>query len=63
MQEGFDFVPEVDLEDPFDDLTAWEWLQTRNQFNENGGVSGEEFNYMVAAIEKAIAAHRAKNRS
>ncbi|MFK7936447.1 MAG: hypothetical protein AB8G22_23230 [Saprospiraceae bacterium] len=53
LQEGFEFVPEVDLDDPFDDLTAWEWLNTRTQPNEEGGIAGESFNYMIAAIEKA----------
>ncbi len=63
LQEGFDFVPEVDLEDPFDDITAWEWLQTRTQFNEDGGINGEEFNYMIAAIEKADMVEEYNNRS
>jgi len=53
LQKGIDFEPEVDLTDPFADLTAWEWLQTRNARNEDGGIIGEEFDYMVAAIQKA----------
>lgn len=53
LQRGFDFEPEVDLTDPFADLTAWEWLQTRTARNDEGGLIGEEFDYMIAAIEKA----------
>ena len=53
LQEGIEFVPEVDLTDPFADITAWEWLQTRTKLNDNGSINGEEFNYMIAAIEKA----------
>ena len=53
LQEGIEFVPEVDLTDPFANITAWEWLQTRTKLNDNGSINGEEFNYMIAAIEKA----------
>jgi len=53
LQRGFDFEPEVDLTDPFADLTAWKWLQTRTTRTEEGGLIGEEFDYMIAAIEKA----------
>ena len=53
LQQGFDFVPEVDLTDPYGDMTAWEFIQSRVVFNEDGGISGEELNYMAAAIERA----------
>lgn len=53
LQRGFDFQPDVDLTDPFADMTAWEWLQTKTTFNDEGGLIGEEFNYLVAAIQAA----------
>ncbi|WP_242204054.1 hypothetical protein [Aestuariivivens insulae] len=53
LQESFDFVPEVDLTDPFADMTAWEYIQTRTTLNDEGKLSGEELNYMIAAIKKA----------
>ncbi|MBD0834771.1 fasciclin domain-containing protein [Aestuariibaculum suncheonense] len=53
MQETFDFKPEVSLVDPFEDITAWDFIQTRTALNEEGGLSGEELNYFIAAIKKA----------
>ena len=53
LQENFDFKPEVDLTNPHDNLTAWEFIQTRTALNDEGELSGEELNYMVAAIKKA----------
>ena len=53
LQQGFDFVPEVDAEDPYDDMTAWEFIQSRNVLTDEGGLNGEELNYMIAAIERA----------
>lgn len=54
LQEGFDFVPDVDLTDPYDNMTALEFIQERaNVFTEDGGISGEEMHYMAAAIEAA----------
>ena len=53
LQEGYDFVPEVDAIDPFDDITAWEWVQTRTALLEDGSLNGEEMNYMIAAIKRA----------
>jgi len=38
---------------PSCDLALQEGLQTRTQRNDEGGLIGEEFNYMIAAIEKA----------
>lgn len=54
LQQGFDFVPEVDLNEPHGNKTALEFIQERaNVFTEDGGISGEELHYMAAAIEKA----------
>tara|TARA_R110002033_G_scaffold15675_10_gene44055 strand:+ start:905 stop:1633 length:729 start_codon:yes stop_codon:yes gene_type:complete len=53
LQDTFDFVPEVDLTDPFANMTAWEYIQTRTALNDEGNLSGEELNYMIAAIKKA----------
>jgi len=53
LQEGFTFKPDVDLTDPFDDITAWQFLQQNTQLNEEGELDGELYNYMVAAIEAA----------
>jgi hypothetical protein len=53
LQEGFTFTPDVDFEDPFSDITAWQFLQQNQQLNEEGGLNGELYNYMVAAIEAA----------
>lgn len=63
LQDNFDFKPEVDLTDPFDDMTAWEYIQTRtalrSDINDNfdpdediDGPSNEELHYMIAAIKK-----------
>lgn len=55
LQERFVFVPEALAEDPFGDLTAWEFLTSaRSQaLTDQGGIDGEQFNYMAAAIEAA----------
>ena len=53
LQENFEFEPEVDAENPFEDGTAWDFIQATTQFNEEGGIVGEHFNYLEAAIEKA----------
>lgn len=53
LQKGYDFVPEVDLTDPYDNMTAWEFIQSRNVLNEDGSLNGEELDYMKAAIERA----------
>lgn len=64
LQDNFDFVQEVDTTDPFADITAWEFIQTRtalrsevsDNFNpdlEEDGPSNEELHYMIAAIKKA----------
>ena len=53
LQEGFDFEPEVDLTDPYADMTAWEFIQSRNVANDDGSLNGEELDYMIAAIKAA----------
>ena len=53
LQEGFTFMPDVDFEDPFSDITAWQFLQQNQQLTEEGELSGELYNYMVAAVEAA----------
>lgn len=53
LQENFDFVPEVDITNPFTEMTAWEYIQTRTALNDDGSLNGEELNYMIAAIKKA----------
>ena len=53
LQESFDFKPEVDLNNPYENVTAWEFIQTRTPLNENGSFNGDELNYMIAAIKKA----------
>lgn len=53
LQENFDFEPEIDAEDPFGDGTAWDFIQSANEFSDDGTLDGEQFNYLAAAIKKA----------
>lgn len=55
LQERFVFEPDVDLTDPFGNLTAWEFLNSAaaTSLNEEGEFIGDNFNYMAAAIEAA----------
>ncbi len=55
LQERFVFEPDVDLSDPFGELTAWQFfnLPAVNALNDEGGLVGDHFNYMRAAIEAA----------
>lgn len=53
VQENFEFDPEIDAEDPFADGTAWDFIQSANELNEDGTFNGDQFNYLAAAIEKA----------
>tara|TARA_R110002049_G_scaffold3340_3_gene25686 strand:+ start:6804 stop:7502 length:699 start_codon:yes stop_codon:yes gene_type:complete len=53
LNTGYDFDAELDLVDPFENLTAWEWIQTRTTLNEEGNLSGEEMNYLIEAIKVA----------
>lgn len=53
LQESYNYKPEVDLTDPFDKLTAWEYIQTRTELDQNGKFKFEELNYFIAAIKRA----------
>lgn len=54
LQEEFDFKPDAELEYPFRDITAWEFIQSRTPpFMDNDRYDPLEFNYMEAAIRKA----------
>lgn len=53
LQENYDFEPEVDAVDPFANGTAWDFIQSATQFNDEGNLVGEHFNYLEAAIRKA----------
>lgn len=55
LQEEFNFEPEVDTPNPYENLTAWEWLElsTTPELQDNGRYDALEFNYFMAAIEKA----------
>ena len=53
LQEEFDFKPEVDIVNPFEKITAWEWIQTRSSKTTQAPYIGTEFDYFKAAIIKA----------
>ncbi|MFS4417631.1 fasciclin domain-containing protein [Maribacter sp. 2307ULW6-5] len=55
LQERFVFEPDVDLTDPFENLTAWEFFNSEaaTRLNEEGELIGDNFNYMAAAVEAA----------
>lgn len=59
LQESFDFQPDVDLTDPHDQKTAWEFIQERTALTEEtetrpgGEISFEELNFMIEAIKVA----------
>lgn len=54
LQEGFTFFPEVSLEDPFNDITAWQFIQQIQRLDEEeGGFDGDSYQYLAAAIEAA----------
>ncbi|NNF32610.1 MAG: hypothetical protein HKN68_00765 [Saprospiraceae bacterium] len=53
LQEAFEFEPEVDLTDPYDNMTAWEFIQFDTALSDEGNLMGEQLNYMVAAIKRA----------
>ncbi|MBS9461815.1 fasciclin domain-containing protein [Flagellimonas sp. 389] len=55
LQERFVFEPDVDLSDPYADITAWEFLNSEpaRRLNSEGELSGDGFNYLIAAIEAA----------
>lgn len=55
VQERFIFEPEVDLSDPYGEITAWQFLNTpqANALNEEGELIGDNFNYLKEAIQAA----------
>jgi len=53
LQEEFNFKPEVDILAPFENITAWEWIQTRSSTTTQAPYLGSEFDYFKAAIIKA----------
>lgn len=55
LQDRFVFEPDVDLNDPYAEITAWEFLNSpqANKVNANGTLATDSFQYMVAAIKAA----------
>ena len=55
LQERFVFEPEVDLTDPYSEITAWQFFNTSQalKLNEDGTLNGDGLNYFKAAIEAA----------
>ena len=53
VQDTFDFKTGAVDEDPFENITAWEFIQSKNGVNEDGTLLFEHFQYMEAAIKKA----------
>lgn len=56
LQDTFEFVPDVDLTDPYGNMTAWEFISSdvvNGNLSDTGGLIGEHFDYMSAAIEAA----------
>lgn len=53
LQESFDFKPEVDINNPFENITAWEWIQSRSNSATKAPYNAKEFDYFEAAIIKA----------
>ena len=55
VQERFVFEPDVDLSDPYAEITAWQFLNTpqANALNEDGELIGDNFNYFKEAIQAA----------
>jgi len=55
LQERFVFEPEVDLTDPYSEITAWQFFNTSQalKLSEDGTLNGDGLNYFKAAIEAA----------
>lgn len=55
VQERFFFEPDVDLSDPYGEITAWQFINTpqANALNEDGELIGDNFNYFKEAIQAA----------
>lgn len=57
LQENFRFDPGPMPGDPFADMTAWEFIQSRDILTTNAAgvevLDNEEFNYFIAAVKRA----------
>tara|TARA_R110002049_G_scaffold164173_2_gene330204 strand:- start:5690 stop:6406 length:717 start_codon:yes stop_codon:yes gene_type:complete len=53
LNTGYDFNAELDLVEPFGNMTAWEFIQTQTQLNEDGETDGIKMNYFIEAIKTA----------
>lgn len=51
IQPDFEYDADIDLSNPFENITAWQWIQTRTGLNDEGEISGEEFHYLIEAIK------------
>jgi hypothetical protein len=45
LNPSYEFDTTQNLEDPFDEITAWEWIQTRTALNDEGNFSGDDRSY------------------
>lgn len=55
LQDTYDFDPQLDINDPFAGGTAWDFINSEAALRTNaeGGLIGDSFHYLKAAIEKA----------
>ena len=54
LQEEFDFVPDANTDNPFENMTALEWIESRSPgLLSTGRYNVTEFDYLLAAIKKA----------
>ena len=53
LQDTYEFESGAVFIDPYEDITAWEFIQSLDGVNEDGSLDGEHFQYMEAAIQKA----------
>ncbi|MDV7140379.1 hypothetical protein R3X28_15920 [Maribacter sp. TH_r10] len=53
VQDTYNFESGAVFSDPFENNTAWEFIESLNGVNEDGTLDGEHFQYMEAAIRKA----------
>ena len=53
LQDNYEFESGAVFIDPYENNTAWEFIQLLKGVNEDGTFDGEHFQYMEAAIRKA----------
>ena len=53
LQEQFNFVPEANTDNPLENMTAWEWIQSRANSAVGVPYLPMEYDYLKAAIIKA----------